>query len=83
MIRTTAVIHCDHCYNQFGPTFCSEYHAQCWTEDRDDDYEEYGQFAVGVPRFGDIFHKAGPNPTPLEKLLVERIALCWINTKGD
>lgn len=59
MICTTAVVICDLCYNRFGPTFFSEYHAQCWVEDRDEDYQEYGQFADGVPRFSTIFHKSG------------------------
>ena len=77
MIRIAAAVHCDLCYNQFGPTFCSEYHAQCWTEDRDEDYEEYGQFAVGVPRLSEIFHKAG------SKLICKRCVEIEIQkTKG-
>lgn len=56
MIRTTAVVHCDHCYNQFGPTFASEYYAKRWTDNWADDYLEYGPFCDGVtPRFSDLF----------------------------
>lgn len=60
MIRSKFTVHCDLCGAQRGPTFCSEYHADSWIEDRDEDYEEYGQFADGVtPRRSTFFHKAG------------------------
>lgn len=59
MIKGRFTVHCDRCGRQRGPVLCSEYHADAWVEDNDDDYEEYGQFSDGVPRCREIFHKAG------------------------
>ena len=59
MISATFIVRCDGCYEQKGPTFCSEAHANDWIDDRDEDYEEYGSFSDNVIRRSEILHKIG------------------------
>jgi len=56
MIQSVTTVHCDVCRLPFGPRFVSEQQAQAWIADDDEDFDEYGQFADGVPRVGDVFH---------------------------
>lgn len=58
MIRSTFIVHCDGCFERFGPTFCSESHAQDWIDDRDEDYAEYGRFS-DIGRRSEVLHKVG------------------------
>ena len=61
MIKTKVTIHCDLCKFQFGPTFVCEENAEKWIEDADEHYEEYGMFADGVLRVGQVFHVISGN----------------------
>lgn len=37
--------------------FVNNFQVQEWLEDRDEDYEEYGQFGFGVKRVSEVYHR--------------------------
>lgn len=51
-------VRCDGrgCYES-SRLFVNKQQAQDWLEDRDEDYEEYGQFSEGIERVGEVFHR--------------------------